>query len=228
MGSEPHPDTLVALNVTRTRVTVLAFNLTIISVMLSIKVAGGELDHHAVLAHLSSTSALFVGFCLTLLGLWWLLLSQNLDAEGLSQPWTFTLGAITTYLALSQTVTAFMHEYLVALQTGVEKALAGAVEGMQSLSRFEHLSHSALLILVGIGGATWILMTYVAPPVTVLRGPVSDHRRWLIAVYYVALQAPIHWVYANAWSLGMGPAGHSQSLPMLFALQQRCPPRICR
>lgn len=223
MGSEPHRDTLVALNVTRTRVTVLSFNLTIISVMLSIKVAGGELDQHDVLAHLSSTSALFVGFCLTLLGLWWLLVSQNLDAEGLSQPLTFTLGAITTYLALSQTVTAFMHEYLVALQTGVETALSGAVEGMQSLARFEHLSHSALLILVGIGGATWILMTYVAPLVTVLRGPVSGHRRWLIVVYYVALQAPIHWVYANAWLLGTGPAGHSQNLPMLFALQYMQP-----
>ena len=223
MASDQHGGGLVALNVTRTRVTVLAFNLTIISVMLSTKVAGGELGQHGVLAHLSSTAALFVGFCLTLLGLWWLLLSQNLDAEGLSQPLTFTLGANTTYLALSQTVTAFMHEYLVALQTGVETALSGAVESVPALARFGHLNHSALLILVGIGGATWILMTYVAPPFTVLRGPVSGHRRWLIAVYYVALQAPIHWVYANAWSLGMGPAGHSQSLPMLFALQYMQP-----
>jgi hypothetical protein len=223
MGSEPYRDTLVALNVTRTRVTVLAFNLTIISVMLSIKAASGELDHHDVLAHLSSTSALFVGFCLTLLGLWWLLVSQNLDAEGLSQPWTFTLGSITTYLALSQTVTAFMHEYLVALQTEVATALPGAVESVPALGRYEHLSHSALLILVGIGGATWILMTYVAPLVTILRGPVSGHRRWLVAVYFVGLQAPIHWVYANAWSLGTGPTAHSQSLPMLFALQYMQP-----
>ena len=135
MASDQHGGTLVALNVTRTRVTVLAFNLTIISVMLSIKVAGGELGQHGLLAHLSSTAALFVGFCLTLLGLWWLLLSQNLDAEGLSQPWPFTLGAITVYLALSQTVTAFMHDYLVAVKTGIQAGLPGAVKGFQCLAR---------------------------------------------------------------------------------------------
>jgi hypothetical protein len=223
MASDQHRGALVALNVTRTRVTVLAFNLTIISVMLSIKVAGGELGHHDILAHLSSTAALFVGFCLTLLGLWWLLLSQNLDAEGLSQPWPFTLGAITVYLALSQTVTAFMHEYLVTVKTGIETVLPGAIKELQPLARYADLGDSALLVLLGIGGATWVLMTYVAPLVTVLRGPVRGKGRWLIAGYYVALQAPIHWVYANASYLAIGPSGHSESMPMLFALQYMQP-----
>ncbi len=219
MTSEQHGGALVALNVTRTRVTVLAFNLTIISVMLSISVASGALGHHDFLAHLSTTAALFVGFCLTLLGLWWLLVSQNLDEVGLSQPWTFTLGAITTYLALSQTVTAFMHDYLVAIKTGIETGLPGAAKGLRSLAGYEDLGDSALLILLGIGAATWVLMTYVAPLVTVLRGPVPGKWRWLFAGYYVALQIPIHWVYANAWYLETAPSGHSEGMATLFALQ---------
>ena len=94
--------TAIALNVTRTRVTVLAFNLTIISVMLSLKATSGEFTRNdALLQHLPSTVALFVGFCVTLLGLWWLLVSQNQDEQGLSGPWPFTFGAVTTYLRRS-------------------------------------------------------------------------------------------------------------------------------
>lgn len=223
MTSDQHGGGLVALNVTRTRVTVLAFNLTIISVMLSIKVTGGELGQQGVLAHLSSTAALFVGFCLTLLGLWWLLVSQNLDAEGLSHPWSFTLGSITVYLALSQTVTAFMHEYLLTVKTSIEMVLPAAVKEPQLLAQYEAFGNSALLILLGIGGAAWVLMTYVAPLVTVLRSPVHRRGRWLLAGYYVALQAPIHWVYANAWYLATVPSGRSESLSVLFALQYMQP-----
>ena len=98
----------IALNVTRTRVTVLVFNLTIISFMFSILATkhspGG-------LSQLSTSVALFMGFCLTLLGLWLLLYSQNWDELGLSRPLPFTLGAMTVYLALSQTITYLMQSY---------------------------------------------------------------------------------------------------------------------
>jgi len=58
----------IALNVTRTRVTVLVFNLTIIAFMFSIMKASGASADHFTTAHLTSSFALFVGFCLTLLG----------------------------------------------------------------------------------------------------------------------------------------------------------------
>jgi len=94
----------MALNVTRTRVTVLTFNLTIISVMLSMLGGRERADGEAVSAHLTSSVALFVGFCLTILGIFWLLSSQDWNAEGLSRPRPFTLGAMTTYFALLTTI----------------------------------------------------------------------------------------------------------------------------
>jgi hypothetical protein len=87
------------------------FNLTIIAFMTTLLGSRSAAANFVGLAHLTSFLALFVGFCLTLLGLWWLLFSQNNDAEGLSRAWPFTLGSVTTYLAASQTATAFMHEY---------------------------------------------------------------------------------------------------------------------
>jgi len=219
MAGEQDKKNLIALNVTRTRVTVLVFNLTIIAFMFSILKASGASDDHVAAAHLTSSAALFVGFCLTLLGLLWLLSSQNLDAEGLSRPWPFTLGAITTYLALSQTITAFMHEYLLGVESAVEAARPGVAESAQSLIRLDALGDTALLILLVMGGGIWILITYVGPLLAGLRSPVGGNRRWVFAGYYFVLQVPIYWVYARAWHLHYIPADQPTSMLGVFLLQ---------
>ncbi len=156
---ESNTGTGIALNVTRTRVTVLVFNLTIISVLLSMIVGRGGTAEQQIMAHLTSYAALFVGFCLTLMGLFWLLFSQNLDAQGQSRPWPFTLGSITTYLALSQTVTAFMHEYLVGFKSVVGAVRPSVAESAQGLVRldavgFDALGITPLLVLLVMGGAS--------------------------------------------------------------------------
>ena len=219
MAVEQDKTTQIALNVTRTRVTVLVFNLTIIAFMFSILKASGASDDHIAAAHLTSSAALFTGFCLTLLGLLWLLASQNLDAEGLSRPWPFTLGAITTYLALSQTITAFMHEYLLGVGSVAEAARPGVAESAQSLIRLDALGDTALLILLVMGGGIWILITYVGPLLAGLRSPVGGNRRWVFAGYYFVLQVPIYWVYARAWHLHYIPADQPTSMLGIFLLQ---------
>ena len=219
MAVEQDKTNHIALNVTRTRVTVLVFNLTIIAFMFSILKASGASADHVAAAHLTSSAALFVGFCLTLLGLLWLLASQNLDAEGLSRPWPFTLGAITTYLALSQTITAFMHEYLLGVESAVETSQPGVTESAQSLIRLDALGDTALLILLVMGGGIWILITYVGPLLAGLRSPVGGNRRWVFAGYYFVLQVPIYWVYARAWHSQYIPADQPTSLLGVFLLQ---------
>ena len=225
MATRPEPMTLeqpknteIALNVTRTRITVLVFNLTIIALMLSITSTRNMTDHN-VTGHLTSSVALFVGFCLTLLGLLWLLSSQNLDAQGMSRPWPFTLGTITSYLALSQTVTAFMHEYLVKVESVLEASGAIGSEKIQALVRLDVLDDTALLILFVMGGVVWFLTTYVAPLFTGFRSPIRGGWRWVLAGYYFALQVPIYWVYATTWQLEYVPADQDLNMLSLFALQ---------
>jgi len=219
MAGEQDKKNLIALNVTRTRVTVLVFNLTIIAFMFSMLKASGASADHVAAAHLTSSLALFVGFCLTLLGLWWLLFSQNLDAEGLSHPFPFTLGSITTYVALAQTTTAFMHEYLLGVESVSEAARPGVAESAQSLLRLDALGDTALLILFVMAGGVWILTTYVGPLAAVFKSPVRDSRRWVFAAYYFVLQVPIYWVYARAWHLLYVPADQPTDMLSLFALQ---------
>ena len=209
----------IALNITRTRVTVLVFNLTIISVMLSFLAARGAVGDHAVTMHLTSFVALFVGFCLTVMGIFWLLSSQTLDAQGLSHPRTFTLGTITMYLALSQTVTAVMHEYLVGLESVVQTSLPVVSGNTQSLSQFGALGETSLLILLVMGSAIWVLTTYVAPLKAGIKGSAHGGWRWVLTGYYFALQVPIYWVYARAWHLNYASTGQSTDMPSLFFLQ---------
>ena len=219
MDIEQPKNTEIALNVTRTRITVLVFNLTIIALMLSITSAGSAPVDHNSLGHLTSSVALFVGFCLTLLGLLWLLSSQNLDAQGMSRPWPFTLGTITSYLALSQTVTAFMHEYLVKVESVLESSVAIGSDKIQTLVRLDALDATALLILFVMGSVVWVLTTYVAPLYTGFRSPIRGGWRWVLAGYYFSLQVPIYWVYAMTWQLEYVPADQDMNMLSLFALQ---------
>jgi len=219
MALEQGTNTEIALNVTRTRVTVLVFNLTIIAFMFSILKASSASAEHVAMAHITSSVALFAGFCLTLLGLLLLLTSQNLNPQGLSRPFSFTLGSITTYIALSQTITAFMHEYLLGVESAVEAARPGVAESAQSLIRLDALGDTALLILLVMGGGIWILITYVGPLLAGLRSPVGGNRRWVFAGYYFVLQVPIYWVYARAWHLQYIPADQSTSMLGVFLLQ---------
>jgi len=219
MALEPGTSIGIALNVTRTRVTVLVFNLTIIALMLSIMAARGTSADHSVMAHLTSSVALYIGFCLTLLGIYVLLDSQDLDAQGLSRPLPFTLGAITSYLALSQTVTAFMHEYLLGFEAAGETVQPGVAESFQSLVGIGSLGDTGLLVLFLMGAAVWVLTTYYAPLRAGLKSPVPSARRWIFVGYYLALQIPIYWVHAEAWRLQYVPADQSANMLSLFALQ---------
>ena len=206
----------IALNVTRTRVTVLVFNLTIISFMFSILAAKHSTGG---LSQLSTSVALFIGFCLTLLGLWLLLYSQNWDELGLSRPLPFTLGAMTVYLALSQTITAFMHEYLLDVIMKDKSSNLVNLNSSGTFVGFDVLGNTELLVLVGMGAAVWGLITYAGPLIVVLKSPQRGVWRWVLVGYYFALQVPIYWVYSKAWHLEYIPANQSVDILSLFALQ---------
>ncbi len=209
----------IALNVTRTRLTVLVFNLTVIALMISILASSGSIRGEAAREHLTTTVALFVGFCLTLLGIFWLLHSQNLDTEGLSHPIPFTLGTLTTYVALSQTVTAFIHEYLLGIERTVNVPQAEGAGDASALVGLLVLGDASLLILVILGAGVWLLMAYVAPLIAILRCSVAKRVRWVFVGYYFAMLAPVYWVYAEAFALQYGTAGLTTDMLGLFALQ---------
>ncbi|MDJ0894270.1 MAG: hypothetical protein QNJ92_03945 [Alphaproteobacteria bacterium] len=219
MGFERRKDFGIALNVTRTYVTVLVFNLTIIALTRTVIAVRGTGGDPAFTAHLSSWAALYVGFSLTLLGIVWLLISQDWDPEGLSRPWPFVLGALTTYLAGAQTITAVMHEFLRGVKWAFEASRQAVVENAQASPELDALGDIAGLVLYTLGAAIWIAITYAAPLIAVLKSPVRRDRRWLFVAYYLANLLPIYWVYASTYYLQAARDGESANLANLFFLQ---------
>ena len=210
--------TKIALNVARTRMTVLLFNLTIISVMLSMIGGGDQGSAEVTLTRLPSFVALFTGFCLTVLGITWLLSSQEWDEEGLSRPEPFTLGAMTASLALSQTDTAFMREYLLVIGSAIDVVRPALAEN-SDLFALDVLDGTGLPILFLMGSAVWILTTYIGPLTSGISGAACGGRGWVFATYYLAVQIPVYWVYAEVWRIQYVAAGQSVNLLRAFAFQ---------
>jgi hypothetical protein len=92
-----------------------------------------------------------------------------------------------------------MHEYLVGVKLGVHGAVQAISGPLAGFKGHQFLGDAALLVLVVMGGIIWFLITYVAPLLTVLKGPLATRRAWIFAVYYLAIQVPVFWVYAEAW-----------------------------
>ncbi len=219
MGFERRKDFGIALNVTRTYVTVLVFNLTIIALTRTVIAVRGTGGDPSFTAHMSSWAALYIGFSLTLLGLIWFLISQDWDPQGLSRPWPFVTGALTTYLAGAQTITAVMHEFLRGVRWAFEVSQQAAAESARANPQLEALGDVAGLVLYILGAAIWFAITYAAPLIAVLKSPVRRDRRWTFVAYYLANLLPIYWVYASTYYLQAARDGESASLAILFALQ---------
>jgi len=112
-----------------------------------------------------------------------------------------------------------MHEFLLGVTSEVKASHAVGVDGAAPLPGLDALGFSTLVVLLLMGATLWILITYIAPLISVLASPVRGSRQWLLAVYYLALQIPIYWVYSRAWQLEYGPADQPADILGLFALQ---------
>lgn len=204
------------LNLSRTRITILVFNLTIISLMLKMSIGDSVLSDSIKVTSLTSSLASFNGFCLTLLGIIIFLSSQRLDLEGNCKLVPFMLGTITTYFALSQTLTAFMHEFLIRFRAGLNSS---SLESENFTNAINQLDHSSLILLYIMGGILWILITYIAPLHAVLSNKDSRKKKSIFLLYYLALQIPVYFIYAKAWQLEYVASEQTSNLFFLFLFQ---------
>jgi hypothetical protein len=152
--TESIPRWWIGLNVTRTRVTLLGFNLSFVAFLVSLFLAVYE--EQAFTDHLPAMSALFMAFTFSLLAAGALLTSQELDEAGRSRPWLFSLGDIMMYLALSQSMAGFSRKYLGATIEGVDRIHA-TYPGFESTGSFLR----AMMIVLAL--LAWCLLSYAGP-----------------------------------------------------------------
>jgi uncharacterized membrane protein len=151
----------VAVNTMRARLTILGFNLAIITFQIgNTRGLGGgtRLDGFETTVHLSTGTVLLIGLALTIASMVVCIASSAFDREGTCDSRMLLGGDLLMYLALSQTVSGFFGSYgrVLALLSIPSPAEQGAL----------------LTIQVGIaivGSTAWTFATYVGPIVSLAR-----------------------------------------------------------
>jgi hypothetical protein len=199
----------ISLNVARTRVSLLGFNLSVIAFLIGLLLTAFE--GQAFTHHLPAMSSLFVGFCLSIIAAAFLLASQELDLEGLSRPWLFSIGDVCMYLALSQSIAGLTRKYLGGIQKGIE-----AIHATHPGATLGDFLGVALMLLSLLA---WALTMYVGPCISISRSPLRKRERGVLWGIYASLVLMIFLIATQAHQLQDVVLDEPESVLSIFAWQ---------
>jgi hypothetical protein len=173
----------VAVNTMRARLTILGFNLAIITFQIGNTrgLSGGtRLEGFESTVHLSTGVVLLIGLALSIASIVAFTTSSIFNREGTCDSRMLLAGDLLMYLALSQTVTGFFSSY--------ERALDVWALSMNT----EIGALSVVRNGIGIvGSVAWILVTYVGPMVSLLRSHHSLPSKVFHSTVYLGILAGI-------------------------------------
>ena len=183
----------IAVNVMRARLTVIGFNIAIVSFQLvhlyglsgGIKVPGID---HAV--HLTADIALLMALALSLCALVAFIMSGALDEVGVCTHWSLVAGDLLMYLGLAHTVAGFF----APLGVSINVFAANFPRSPSEIS----ILHGALAVA---GGTAWFLANYAGPVVSLLRSPFDRRTNIALGVAYLIVLVTLAWVNSQAVSV---------------------------
>jgi hypothetical protein len=203
MPENPKP-VRVAVNVMRARLTVIGFNIAIVSfqIVQLDRVSGGlrvpGMDHAV---HVGADMALFMALALSLVALVVFIMSGAFDEVGVCTHWTLVAGDLLMYLALAQTAAGFFQPWNAALEIFAAK-LSNHATQIASL-------HAAMVIA---GGAGWFLATYAGPAVSLLRSPFPRGTNIVLGIAYLVVLVALAWVSSQAVRVEAAVSGDAPGL----------------
>jgi hypothetical protein len=173
-----HEPVRVAVNVMRARLTILGFNLAIITFQINeLRILGGgiKLPGLEQAFYLSAAAALFLGMALSFAAMVCFIASNALDREG------------TCNHALAQTMAGFFGAFMseldqVALPDPQEARMYALVIGSIDLA----------------GGVAWAMAVYLGPLVSLLRSPYGRRITVALGLGYLLLLLLAGRVWATA------------------------------
>jgi hypothetical protein len=179
----------VAINVMRSRLTVIGFNIAIVSFQISqlYKGSGGlklpGLDHAV---HVGADMELFMALALSLIALMVFIMSAPFDEVGVVSHWSLVAGDLLMYLALAHTLAGFFGPLATTI-----KIVAG---NLPHKAAEIHILKSAA---IGTGGAAWFLAVYVGPLVSLVRSPFQRRTNIALGTAYLVVVLVLCWVSAQ-------------------------------
>ncbi|PKF61846.1 hypothetical protein CW745_09600 [Psychromonas sp. psych-6C06] len=165
----------IAINVMRSRLTVVGFNIAIVSFQIStlINMQGGVFltgFEHAI--HFRSDIALLVALASSMLALVAFISATSINNKSVCDHWSFIAGDLLMYLGLACTVTGFF--------SPLNDTFLYAIEKDPQLTPL-------IIFQVGIksiGAIVWIATIYIGPAITLFRSPFSQTTNRVLAIAY--------------------------------------------
>jgi hypothetical protein len=184
---EEHKPVRVAANVMRAFLTVIGFNITIVSFQIaqlrSGSVAGGlEVPGLGHTVHVGADMELFMALGLSLIAMMALIMSSEFDEVGVCTHWSLLAGSLLMYMALAHTVAGFFSPLSTTIET-----VAGKLPDQASDFYILRLGSKIT------GGAAWFLATYVGPLVTLVRSPFKRRINIALGIAYLLLLLVLSW-----------------------------------
>ena len=198
MPENPKP-VRVAVNVMRARLTVIGFNIAIVSFQITqlYRTSGGlrvpGIDHAV---HVEADMALFMALALSVIALVAFIMSSEYDEVGVCTHWSLVAGDLLMYLALAHTVAGFFQPWNGALDIFAAKLPAQATQ-IATLD-------AAMVIA---GGTAWFLAVYAGPVVALVRSPFQRHINIALGLAYLVLLFVLAYVNAQAVHVEAAGAG---------------------
>ncbi len=210
----------IVLNVGRSRISILSITLALYLFSIGVYISlARDLEATPAWVFLTSFVPIILGFSLALSSLMLFLLSQRLDPVGLCEIWTFSIGELLMYLALAQTLSGGLSNFVTAVAAvlsqvprtaGLDPAAAGEIQGLATGLYFS---------LQAACGLIWGGLVYVAPAVFVYRIPLRRDRKWVLLTGYALALLSVFWISAYPYQIKARTAGKSTTLTYFFARQ---------
>jgi len=205
----------VAVNVMRARLTVIGFNIAIVSfqIVQLYRTSGGlrvpGIDH---VVHVGASMSLYMALALSLIALVAFIMSSAYDEVGVCTHWSLVAGDLLMYLGLAHTLAGFFAPLSESIEIFSTRLPALA-------PRIAILQTAALVT----GGMAWFLAIYAGPVVSLARSPFQRRTNIALGIAYMIVLLTLCWISAQAVRLEAAVSG-SESRMIFTVLRELVQP----
>lgn len=213
----PTQPVLLALNLSRARITLLGFTLAVNLFALRTLVGepgSGAADRFAL--DLSIFLALFISFVVAAVATLLFLLSQRLDPTGNSNVRVFAVAEMLMFVAVAQTISGVSQEFLalIAKTTGTLNSQAAGND--VAVAAALHAAVRAQAMVHWLTALIWCFVVYVAPLWSLSRFPDSTRAKSACLAFYMLVTGAVFVASAHAAQVLSLSRGEDASLWPLF------------
>jgi hypothetical protein len=210
----------IHLNVGRSRINILSIALALFLFSTGVFISlGQEYNVRSVWVFLTSFVPITIGFSVTLSSMMLFLLSQRLDSSSSCEINTFTAGELLMYVALAQTLSGCIQNFVLAVVNVPRAAPTELALGPGPAAEILALAGRLGSLMEWIIGLTWAFLIYVAPSVLLLRIGLPRRRKYMFGAGYIALLLLVFWISAFPFQIKAQAAGRPGSLGGYFVRQ---------